>query len=314
MNIISCVPQPLDWNEDATRYLVKPIAREDLEQVFQDLEGGSPQAERNLLLVEDVDVEREHYREHLERLGFKVVASASGEDARQAYAEKDFAALVIDLDLPDQDGFELLDNLDRQRPLDGSRVVINTGVDVNQQNLQRLRRYSAVVVRKEGGDLASLSSAVQGFLASVRQPQTVPGNAQVMDPLEGSRVLLVDDDVRNIYALSALLDEVGLKVTAAGDGLEAIACFQREPFDLILMDMAMPRMDGYTATRVLKQEHGCGIPVIALTAHAMKGDREKCITAGADDYLAKPVSRQELLDMLYRWLEKPGGRHGAPAA
>ncbi|MNP47453.1 Signal transduction histidine-protein kinase BarA [compost metagenome] len=120
--------------------------------------------------------------------------------------------------------------------------------------------------------------------------------------------------MRNIYALSALLDEVGLKVTAAGDGLEAIACFQREPFDLILMDMAMPRMDGYTATRVLKQEHGCGIPVIALTAHAMKGDREKCITAGADDYLAKPVSRQELLDMLYRWLEKPGGRHGAPAA
>ncbi|MND31048.1 Signal transduction histidine-protein kinase BarA [compost metagenome] len=314
VNIISCVPQPQDWNEDETRYLVKPIAREDLEQVFQDLEGGSLQAERNLLLVEDVDLEREHYREHLERLGFKVVASASGEGARKAYAEQDFSALVIDLDLPDQDGFELLDNLDRQRSLDGSRVVINTGVDVNQQNLQRLRRYSAVVVRKEGENLGNLSSAVQGFLASVRQPQTLPDIAKGMDPLEGSRVLLVDDDVRNIYALSALLDEVGLKVTAASDGLEAIACFQREPFDLILMDMAMPNMDGYAATRVLKQEHACGIPVIALTAHAMKGDREKCITAGADDYLAKPVSRQELLDMLYRWLEKPGGRHGAPAA
>lgn len=314
VNIISCVPQPQDWNEDDTRYLVKPIAREDLEQVFQDLEGGSSQEERNLLLVEDVDVEREHYREHLERLGFKVVASASGEGARRAYAEKDFSALVIDLDLPDQDGFELLDNLDRQRSLNGSRVVINTGVDVNQQSLQRLRRYSAVVVRKEGEDLGNLSSAVQGFLASVRQPQTLPDKVKGMDPLEGSRVLLVDDDVRNIYALSALLDEVGLKVTTAGDGLEAIACFQREPFDLILMDIAMPNMDGYTATRVLKQEHGCGIPVIALTAHAMKGDREKCITAGADDYLAKPVSRQELLDMLYRWLEKPGGRHGAPAA
>ncbi|MDH4569357.1 response regulator [Pseudomonas sp. BN414] len=310
VNIISCVPQPQDWNEDATRYLVKPIARADLEQVFQDLEGGSPPEERKLLLVEDVDVEREHYREHLEQLGFNVVASASGEGARQAYAQDEFSALVIDLDLPDQDGFELLDSLDRERPLDGSRVVINTGVDVNQQNLQRLRRYSAVVVRKAGEDLDNLSSAVQGFLAAVRQPR----GSLDMDPLEGSRVLLVDDDVRNIYALSALLDEAGLKVTAAGDGLEAIECFQREPFDLILMDMAMPKMDGYTATRVLKQEHGCGVPIIALTAHAMKGDREKCITAGADDYLAKPVSRQELLDMLYRWLEQPGGRHGAPAA
>ncbi len=310
VNIISCVPQPQDWNEDATRYLVKPIAREDLEKVFSDLEGGAPPDERKLLLVEDVDVEREHYREHLEQLGFNVVASASGEGARKAYAESDFSALVIDLDLPDQDGFELLESLDRERSLDGSRVVINTGVDVNQQNLQRLRRYSAVVVRKAGEDLDNLSSAVQGFLAGLRQTQ--PG--AVVDPLEGSRVLLVDDDVRNIYALSALLDETGMKVTAARDGLEAIDCFQREPFDLILMDMAMPNMDGYTATRVLKQEHGCGIPIIALTAHAMKGDREKCITAGADDYLAKPVSRQELLDMLYRWLEQPGGCHGAPAA
>ncbi|AYF90209.1 response regulator [Pseudomonas sp. JS3066] len=310
VNIISCVPQPQDWNEDDTRYLVKPIAREDLEQVFHDLEGGTPPDARKLLLVEDVDVEREHYREHLEQLGFNVVASASGEGARKAYAQNDFSALVIDLDLPDQDGFELLDSLDRERPLDGSRVVINTGVDVNQQNLQRLRRYSAVVVRKAGEDLDNLSSAVQGFLAAVRQPNALSD----MDPLEGSRVLLVDDDVRNIYALSALLDEAGLKVTAARDGLEAIECFQREPFDLILMDMAMPNMDGYTATRVLKQEHGCAIPIIALTAHAMKGDREKCITAGADDYLAKPVSRQEVLDMLYRWLEQPGGRHGAPAA
>ncbi|WP_370601430.1 response regulator [Pseudomonas nitroreducens] len=310
VNIISCVPQPQDWNEDATRYLVKPIAREDLEQVFQDLEGGRPPAEHKLLLVEDVDVEREHYREHLEQLGFKVVASANGEGARKAYAEDNFSALVIDLDLPDQDGFELLDSLHRERPLDGSRVVINTGVDVNQQNLQRLRRYSAVVVPKAGGDLKNLSSAVQGFLAGLREPQT----SSWSDPLEGGRVLLVDDDVRNIYALSALLDETGLKVTAARDGLEAIDCFQREPFDLILMDMAMPNMDGYTATRVLKQEHGCSIPIIALTAHAMKGDREKCITAGADDYLAKPVSRQELLDMLYRWLEQPGARHGAPAA
>jgi len=133
-------------------------------------------------------------------------------------------------------------------------------------------------------------------------------------PLDGRRVLLVDDDMRNLYAMSALLDEVGLQVTPAKDGLEAIACFARGAFDLILMDIAMPSMDGYSAMRVLKYEQGCRVPIIALTAHAMKGDREKCLAAGADDYLAKPVARRELLDLLYRWLDRPGGRDDAPAA
>jgi CheY-like chemotaxis protein len=186
--------------------------------------------------------------------------------------------------------------MDRQRPLQSTQVVINTGLDVTRQDLQRLRRYSAVVVRKSGDDLSPLSAALQGFLSGVREPQSDSSG------LAGKRVLLVDDDIRNIYAMTALLDEVGLVVTPAKDGVEALERFALQPFDLVLMDMAMPRMDGYTATRLLKEEHDCRVPIIALTAHAMKGDREKCITAGADDYLAKPVSRQELLEHLHRWL------------
>ncbi|WP_263144052.1 response regulator [Pseudomonas sp. RIT-PI-AD] len=297
VHIISCVPQPLDWIEDGTRYLVKPIGRADLEQVFHDLQKVSAEPHR-LLLVEDVKQEREHYGEHLRQLGFEVTALSTGEAARAAYREGHYDALVIDLNLPDQDGFDLLEALHLLRPLNGTRVVINTGVDVNQQALQQLRRYSAVVVRKAGPDLKGLSAAVQGFLDSVREPIAASGKP----PLEGRRVLLVDDDVRNLYALSALLDEVGLHITTARDGQEAIDCYLREPFDVILMDMAMPTMDGYTATRLLKEQHGCNVPIIALTAHAMKGDREKCITAGADDYLAKPVAREDLLDLLYRWL------------
>ena len=295
VHIISCVPQPQDWHEDGTRYLVKPIGRADLEQVFVEL-AGLGQTLRPLLLVEDVEIEREHYREHLIQLGFTVTAVSSAEDAREAYAEQGFSALVIDLDLPDQDGFELLEAMDRQRPLQRTQVVINTGLDITRQDLQRLRRYSAVVVRKNGDDLSPLSAALQGFLSGVREPQVDSSG------LIGKRVLLVDDDIRNIYAMTALLDEVGLVVTPAKDGVEALECFARQPFDLVLMDMAMPRMDGYTATRLLKEEHDCKVPVIALTAHAMKGDREKCITAGADDYLAKPVSRQALLEHLHRWL------------
>jgi PAS domain S-box-containing protein len=301
VHIISCVPQPVGWNDDGTRYLVKPIGRDELEQVFIELQHGAQQ-EQALLLVEDVEVEREHYREQLTELGFQVIACADGEQARAAYAQGQFCALVIDLDLPDQDGFALLDSLNKLRPLQGTRVVINTGVDVTQHTLQRLRRYSAVVVRKHGDDSDALCQAVQGFLGDVRAPQ--PAHAR-LNPLQGKRILLVDDDVRNVYALTALLDEVGLHVSSAKDGLEAIASYQRDPFDLILMDMAMPKMDGYTATRLLKQEHGCVIPIIALTAHAMKGDREKCITAGADDYMAKPINRDELLALLERWLAMP---------
>lgn len=295
VHIVSCVPQPQDWHGEGTRYLVKPIAREDLEQVFQDIV--LPNAPtRSLLLVEDVEVEREHYREHLTQMGFHVVAEGSAAQACQAYSGKAFDALVIDLNLPDQDGFDLLEALHRERPLQGTLVVINTGVDITRQDLQRLRRYSAVVVRKSGGDLQPLSAALQGFFTTLREPK--PDSLE----LSGKRVLLVDDDIRNIYAMTALLDELGLLVVAVKDGVEALQVFDREPFDLVLMDMAMPNMDGYTATRILKSERACAVPVIALTAHAMKGDREKCITAGCDDYLAKPVGRQELLEMLHRWL------------
>lgn len=301
VHIISCVPQPAGWNDDGTRYLVKPIGRDELEQVFLELQHGAVQ-EQALLLVEDVEVEREHYREQLTSLGFQVTACANGDQARLAYMQGQFSALVVDLDLPDQDGFALLDSLNQLRTLQGTRVVINTGVDVNQQTLQRLRRYSAVVVRKHGDDTEALGQAVQGFLVDVRAPEPTHARA---NPLQGRRILLVDDDVRNVYALTALLDEVGLRVSTAKDGLEAIASYQRDPFDLILMDMAMPNMDGYTATRLLKQEHSCVIPIIALTAHAMKGDREKCITAGADDYMAKPIKRDELLELLERWLSMP---------
>ncbi|TRX74202.1 CHASE domain-containing protein [Pseudomonas mangiferae] len=303
VHIISCVPQPLDWSEDGTRYLVKPIGRRDLEEVFSTLQK-SPAEPKKLLLVEDVESEREHYKEHLSQLGFEVTALSTAEAAHAAYVDDAFDALVVDLNLPDQHGFDLLEALHLVRPLNGTRVVINTGVDVNHNALQQLRRYSAVVVRKAGPDLQGLSGAVQGFLDGVRESVDI----RAPQSLSGRRVLLVDDDVRNLYALSALLDDVGFHITTARDGQEAIDCFLREPFDVILMDMAMPVKDGYTATRELKEHHGCVTPIIALTAHAMKGDREKCITAGADDYLAKPVERQDLLDMLHRWLDTPVDR------
>jgi len=308
VHIISCLPQPSGFDsEHDTHYLTKPIGRDALEQIFSTLQEG--QANRPaLLLVEDVETEREHYRQRLSTLGFAVTSCQSVHEAREAWAGTRFEVLVIDLNLPDGDGFSLLDALDRMRPLQGVRVVVNTGLDVNQAGLQRLSGYSAVVVRKQGDDTAMLGQAVQGFLGELmEQPalaaarDAVPAAAQGL-ALQGRRLLLVDDDVRNVYAMSALLDSFGLEVSTAGNGEEAIAAFHSTPVDLILMDMSMPVMDGYTATHLLKTEHGCTIPVIALTAHAMKGDREKCLAAGADDYLAKPVESAALRRMLERWL------------
>jgi len=310
VHVISCLPQPGGIGaEHGTHYLTKPIGRDALEQVFSTLQQSQhPSHSSPLLLVEDVETERDHYRQQLTALGFAVTAVGDARAACAAWAKDTFDVVVVDLSLPDGDGFALLDNLDKLRPLHGTRVVVNTGLDVAREGLQRLHGYSAVVVNKNGVDTTVLGQAVQGFLGEVNIPDAVRARAQsafATQSLHGRRLLLVDDDVRNVYAMSALLDGFGLNVSTANNGEQAIACYQREPLDLILMDMSMPVMDGYTATNLLKTEHGCSIPIIALTAHAMKGDREKCLAAGADDYMAKPVKSDELRALLERWLLPP---------
>jgi len=325
VHIVSSLPEPSGMVKDAnTHYLTKPLNRETLEQVFASLDTAPGQGPA-LLLVEDSAVERAHYRQQLETMGFIVTACESGCEARMLWRDNRFAVLVIDLNLPDEDGFTLLDALEQLHPLNNTKVVINTGIDVDQHSLQRLHSYSAVVVHKRGESTAVLEQAVQGFLNNVSAaidgyvapthdtaPQAISApmavtpapcdDSPALPSLQDRRIMLVDDDIRNVYAMSALLDDFGLQISTAANGEEAIARFLQEPPDLILMDMSMPVMDGYTATHLLKTQHGCTVPIIALTAHAMKGDREKCMTAGADDYLAKPVERDELRSMLERWL------------
>jgi len=306
VHIISCLPQPSRLDELGMHYLSKPIEREVLEELFASLKDDAQKRDgTSLLLVEDVQAECEHYQKRLAELGFNVTATGSAEAALAAWVESAFAVLVLDLNLPDADGFNLLDKLNERRPLQGTRVVVNTGLDVSREGLQRLLSYSAIVVRKKGDDTDTLGSAVQGFLSAINS-SAVPATQQALpathEKLQGRRLLLVDDDIRNVYAMSALLDEFGFDISTASNGEEAIARFAQEAPDLILMDMSMPVMDGYTATNLLKTEHGCSAPIIALTAHAMKGDREKCLAAGADDYLAKPVEREALRRMLELWL------------
>jgi len=340
VHIISCLPHPDGLEEQGTHYLTKPIERDVLDNLLASLQNGGKNSQGTLLLlVEDIEAEREHYRERLTELGFNVTTADCAQSAQEAWMKGRFDVLVLDLNLPDQDGFSLLDNLNKLRSLQDTRVVINTGLDVSQEGLQRLSGYSAVVVHKKADNTDRLGQAVQGFLEAIHNDEeaadevkgkaqkasqatvgaatpaiSAPTTVETLPPaavtasepaasLEGRRVLLVDDDVRNVYAMSALLDDFGLEVSTANNGEEAIICFGQSSLDLILMDMSMPVMDGYTATNLLKTEHGCTIPIIALTAHAMKGDREKCLAAGADDYLPKPVERRALRAILERWLK-----------
>jgi len=314
VHIISCLPQPDHLAmEQGTHYITKPIDEAAFSDVLANLQAeikNSP----HLLLVEDVGHEREHYSEKLQALGFTVNSCDSIKAACKLWQRQKFDVLVADFSLPDGDGLTLLERLDQLRPLAGVRIVINTGVDMGEAGLQRLGRYSAALVCKKGEDVSQLEQALQDFFEQVLP---IPSSASAISAItvheeetttkgpnqpEGKRLLLVDDDIRNVYAMSALLDEFGFEIITASNGEEAIECFKKSAPDLILMDMSMPVMDGYTATNLLKNKYEAAVPIIAMTAHAMVGDREKCLAAGTDDYLAKPVRREELQAIFTRWL------------
>lgn len=302
VHIISSVQQPLNWDEQQMCYLVKPVQSDELHRLLQQL-AGAERRRLTVMLVEDNAVEREHYEALLQQTGVDVQTAGTAAEALSIYSRNSIDCLIVDLHLPDESGFTLLQRLQEIRPLAQTGVIVNTGMDLSKDQLQWLTHFSASIVLKGEGIGARLIQAVQPFLGAV-----LPAPSSDIEPALGSihrgrRVLLVDDDVRNIYAMSALLEQFELDIAIARDGKEALQLLAHDSnFDLVLMDMAMPVMDGYTATRILKRERKLSLPVVAITAHAMKGDRDKCLQAGADDYLAKPVDEAGIRELLARWL------------
>lgn len=299
--IITSVPQPQDWRDGDSQYLLKPVSQAELERLFVNL----AQRERNpmrLLLVE-TDPERRHrLHAYLETLGYRVTDCRRSEEARLAFAERPFSVLVIDFDLPDEDGLDLLEALGRLRPLQEVSIIVNSQNPLSEHNLQRLRRYSAIALSKHEG-LEHMKEALK--------PTTTEVGAIAMGetrhPSLGRRVLLVDADVRSIYTLSALLDEQGLQVVPATSSSEALERFDEDAFDLALIGMTLPNGDGPTLIRQLRSDYGCQVPVVALWDEAEEAERQRCIEAGANDYLAKPTDRQSLARLLQSWLNRDDG-------
>jgi CheY-like chemotaxis protein/signal transduction histidine kinase/CHASE3 domain sensor protein len=296
----------------AAAYLLKPVQREQLVEAFRDLEVRSSRRLRRVLVVEDDAALRTSVANLLGRSDVEIKTAATVADALQLLAEHSFDCIVTDLALPDQSGFELLETMARDEPYSIPPVIVYTGRSLDAEEEQRLRKYSKSIIIKGARSPERLLDEVTLFLHQV-ESELPPAQQRLLKEarhreaiFEGRNILVVEDDVRNVFALSSVLEPKGAKVTIARNGREALAALAREPrIDLVLMDIMMPEMDGLEATReVRKNPNWQRLPIIALTAKAMRDDHERCLAAGANDYLAKPLDIDMLLSLLRVWMPK----------
>ncbi|OOG48186.1 histidine kinase [Rhodanobacter sp. C06] len=287
----------------AVGFLTKPVSREQINEAVERLLHVARDRSRRLLLVDDDAAERSALRNLLRQDGVEIDEAASAEQALELIAHNAYDCTVLDLGLPGLDGLELLERL----AAGGSvpPVVIYSGRDLSREESLRIRQYTDSIVIKGERSPDRLLDEVSLFLHRIRQ-QPSASAADVADGLQGHQLLLVDDDMRNLFALSKVLRGWGLKVSMAQDGPRALRMLEEDAaLELVLMDIMMPGMDGYEAIRQIRaQPRHAQLPIIALTAKAMRGDREQCLAAGANDYLSKPVDLDKLNSMIRVWLRR----------
>jgi CheY-like chemotaxis protein/signal transduction histidine kinase/CHASE3 domain sensor protein len=289
----------------AAGFMTKPVTQEDVVSSFERVLHFADGKPRKLLVVEDDNATRVAVRSLLgHRSEIEIIEVDTGAAALDALeGEHGIDCMILDLGLPDMSGFEVLDRLSRRGEV--PPVVIYSARELTADDDLRLREYTDSIVIKGARSPERLLDEVSLFLHAIRNPAGVRASTRVTRELKGRRVLLVDDDVRNIFALSKALRAHGLDVLMAQDGHKALAQLDANTdIELVLMDIMMPGMDGYTAMReIRKQSRWRDLPIIAVTAKAMRGDREKCIEAGASDYLSKPVDVDKLISMMRVWLD-----------
>jgi CheY-like chemotaxis protein len=296
----------------AIGYLIKPVSHTELAQVVRMLVPAK-HSPRAVLVVEDDASQGTSVLALLEREGFAAQHVQTAGAALRALESHSFECMILDLGLPDMDGLGLLEALRKRPELGAPRVVIHTGRALSRQETRELEAYAEVVVLKDGSSSERLLEELRLFVRHVRDraPQPLPLEPQRVDvSLMGIKLLLAEDDMRTVYSLSALLRSKGADVVTAETGKEALDLLG-EHADIrgVLMDVMMPEMDGYEAMRRMRSDGRFdGLPVIALTAKAMPGERERCIEAGATAYLPKPVDADRLLFTLRGLLDAGGGQ------
>ncbi|MGA7554048.1 MAG: HAMP domain-containing protein [Candidatus Acidiferrales bacterium] len=296
----------------AFAFVTKPTTTEALASAFARIKEYATPRRKRLLVVEDNPAEQFTIRELLGYDDIDVAVASTGSEALTAIKEETFDCVVLDLRLPDMSGFDLLERFSETPSLSDLPVVVFTGKDLSSEEDARLRVLARSVVVKGVESPERLLDETALFLHRV--VADLPPEKQNMlerlhhsdEALVGKKVLVVDDDVRNIFALSSVLERRGMTVLTAGTGREAIQTLESTAdVAIVLMDIMMPEMDGYETMQVIRQNTSLRrLPIVALTAKAMKGDREKCLEAGASEYLAKPVNTEQLLSALRMWLHR----------
>ena len=296
----------------AFAYISKPATPESLNAALLRIKEFASPRPRRLLVVEDDSTEQTSIRALLEHKDIVIETVGSGEEALETLREHSFDCLVLDLRLPDISGFEVLERLSEDGSTGDLPIVVFTGKELSPEEDARLHTLARSIVVKGVESPERLLDETALFLHRV--VADLPPEKQHMierlhrsdEDLVGKPVLVVDDDVRNIFGLSSVLERRGMNVLSATTGREALAILEStEDVAIVLMDIMMPEMDGYQTIQFIRQNPKYRrLPIIALTAKAMKGDREKCLEAGASEYLAKPVNIEQLLSALRTWLHR----------
>jgi HAMP domain-containing protein/signal transduction histidine kinase/CheY-like chemotaxis protein len=296
--------------QGAMAYLHKPVSKEGVEAALTRIKSFVERPVKKLLVVEDNDVQRKTTVELIGNRDVQTTAVATGGEALKLLGQEKFDCMVLDLGLPDIPGLQLIQQIERDLHVKDLPIIVYTGKDLSKQEETELRMVTEAIVVKGVKSPERLIDETALFLHRVEAnlPETkrrvIEQLRKTDETLAGRKVLIIDDDVRNIFALGTVLGIHGMLTVHAENGKDGIATLKEHPeIEAVLTDIMMPEMDGYETMRTIRSiPQFKKLPIIALTAKAMKGDREKCIEAGASDYISKPVDTDQLLSLLRVWL------------
>jgi CheY-like chemotaxis protein len=298
--------------QGALAFITKPVQKENLDEAFNEIRQYIERQVKSLLIVEDDDVQRSSIAELIGESDVQITGVSTAQDALAKLKEGHFDCMVLDLGLPDMTGFQLMEEIKKEASLRSLPIIVYTGRDLTKKEETQLKRMAKTIIVKDVRSPERLLDETSLFLHRVQAKMPEPQRRileklhKTDEMLSGKKVLVVDDDIRNIFAMTSLLERHNMVVHSAENGKDAIEVLRgNEDIDVVLMDIMMPEMDGYdTMQEIRKVPKFKELPILALTAKAMKGDREKCIEAGASDYISKPVDTDQLMSLLRVWLHR----------
>jgi CheY-like chemotaxis protein len=302
----------LAYKRGAKRFFLKPLKNEDLTLLFKDIETSFSKKTKNLLVIEDNEMDSSGIVKILQGANVKITIADTGKKAIGLLQKKAFDSIILDYMLPDMAGTDLIKQINAEKRDQLIPLIIYSAKEFSDKEMNQLRQLAKNVILK---DVKSLDLLLEEMIKQLhldhkalppQQKKLIESIRLKEDVLAGKNILVVDDDVRNLFALTTAFERYNINAVTAESGKEAIHILnENNHIDMVLMDIMMPEMDGYETTQKIRRENkNSTLPIIAVTAKAMKGDRQKCIEAGASDYITKPVKIDQLMSLMRIWLYK----------